>query len=67
MPLIANNVYFSSQTSMLELLKEKNPDGRYWLKLDGTDIKVALQESKQRVWNGDSELGGPSVASLKAE
>ena len=59
---------FVSQTSVLEHLQIKNPDGRYWIKIDGTDIKVALQESKQREWNGDSELGvQSSVSSLKEE
>ncbi len=38
------------------MLKESNPDGRFWLKLDGTDIKAALQESVRGEWNGDPDL-----------
>lgn len=30
---------------------------RVWLKLDACDIKVALQESKDKKWNGDANLG----------
>ena len=32
-------------------LKKANPDGRFWLKLDATDLKEALMESVSGVWN----------------
>ena len=40
-----------------EELKEANPSGRFWLKLDATDLKDALIESMKSVWNGDVDLG----------
>lgn len=41
--------------------------GRYWIKVDGTDIKPALQESKKGEWNGDIDLGDGHVQALRAE
>lgn len=41
--------------------------GRYWIKVDGTDIKPALQESKKGEWNGDIDLGDGHVQALCAE
>ena len=32
----------SIQVKALEQLKKANPDGNFWIKLDGTDIKVKL-------------------------
>lgn len=37
------------QTAALDALKSANPDGRFWIKLDATDVKVALMESGRRV------------------
>ena len=33
-----------------------NPSGRWWLKLDKTDIKKGLLESLRGIWNGDADL-----------
>ena len=49
-------LYFHPQTEALRELKRCNPDGRYWIKADGTDVKPALQESLRREWNGDVDL-----------
>ena len=38
------------------LLKTINPNGRWWIKLDATDIKAALLESMEGEWNGDQNL-----------
>lgn len=37
------------QEAALDGLKTANPDGRYWLKLDGTDVKECLMESVKGV------------------
>ena len=46
-------------------LKEVNPDGRFWLKLDATDLKVGLMESVSGVWNGDVDLGDGELQELR--
>ena len=48
-------------------LKEANPSGRFWLKLDATDIKEALMESMKGVWNGDVDLGDGKLQELRVE
>lgn len=48
-------------------LKAANPDGRFWLKLDGTDVKECLQESVKKVWNGDVDLGDGKLQRLRSE
>ena len=46
-----------SQVAAVNQLKTANPDGRFWLKLDATELKEALMESFSGVWNGDVDLG----------
>ena len=46
-------------------LQEANPNGRFWLKLDATDIKEALMESMRGVWNGDVDLGDGKLQELR--
>ena len=46
-------------------LKKANPDGRFWLKLDATDLKGALMESVSGVWNGDVDLGDGKLQELR--
>lgn len=48
-------------------LKAANPDGRFWLKLDGTDVKECLQESVKKVWNGDVDLSDGKLQLLRSE
>lgn len=50
-----------------EELKEVNPDGRYWLKLDATDVKEALMKSMKGVWNGDEDLGDGKLQELRRQ
>ena len=40
----------------LDELKRANPDGRFWLKLDGTGVKTGIQEFVKGKWNGDLDL-----------
>ena len=51
----------------MERLKKAQPNGRYWIKADGTDIKPALQESLSGVWNGDANLLDGKLESLRAD
>lgn len=46
-------------------LKEANPKGRFWLKLDATDLKEAIMESVKGVWNGDVDLGDGKLQELR--
>lgn len=46
-------------------LKEANPNGRFWLKLDATDLKEAIMESVKGVWNGDVDLGDGKLQELR--
>ena len=48
-------------------MKTANPDGRFWLKLDATDLKEALMESLTGVWNGDVDLGDGKLEELRRE
>ena len=48
-------------------LKSANPDGRFWIKLDGTDVKPALLESMRKEWNGDVDLGNGELQALRCE
>ena len=51
----------------MEKLKEATPDGRFWIKLDATDIKAALQESVDGKWNGDPDIQDGRLETLRAE
>ncbi|XP_072039679.1 uncharacterized protein [Amphiura filiformis] len=55
------------QVASMQRLKEAIPDGRFWIKLDGTDIKKALQESVEGVWNGDADLQNGKLQVLRTE
>lgn len=47
--------------------KEANPSGRFWIKLDATDLKEALMESMKGVWNGDEDIGDGKLQTLRRE
>ncbi|XP_072037947.1 uncharacterized protein [Amphiura filiformis] len=60
------------QVKILDKLEQIQPDGRFWLKLDGTDIKAALQETKPDPnklgeWNGDVDKRDEELKKLKEE
>ena len=46
-------------------LKKVNPERRFWLKLDATEVKEALMESMRGVWNGDVDLGDGKLKELR--
>ena len=48
-------------------MKSANSDGRFWIKLDGTDVKKALMESQRKEWNGDVDLGNGQLQAMRAE
>ena len=54
------------QIRPMDQLKEVNPDGRFWIKLDATDIKAEIFESLKGEWNGDSDLGNGELQRLRA-
>ena len=58
---------FPLQIEALKQLKESNPDGRFWIKVDAFDIKAALQESVKGVWNGDVDMGDGKLESLRVD
>ena len=64
-------VYFTQlcifQVAALDQLKLANPNGRFWIKIDGTDVKTALMESTRRVWNGDEDLGDGHLQSCRKQ
>ena len=55
------------QTDVLKVLKANNPNGKWWIKEDGCDLKECLQESKRGEWFGDVDLGDGKVEQLRSE
>lgn len=49
------------------MLKKAHPNGRFWLKVDACDLKVALQESVRAKWDGDVDLGDGKLQELRAD
>ena len=49
----------------LKKAKQAIPDGRWYIKVDATDIKLGLRESMQGKWSGDVDLGNKELQSLK--
>ena len=45
-------------------MKESHPKGRFWIKVDASDLKSALQESTRGIWNGDVDMLDRRVAAL---
>lgn len=48
----------------LKKAKEANPQGRWWIKADGCDIRKGLRESVRGTWAGDEDLGDGSLQIL---
>lgn len=48
-------------------MKDANPNGRFWIKIDGTDVKAALLESMRKEWNGDIDLGTGKLLALRRQ
>lgn len=51
----------------MDQLKSANPNGRFWIKIDGTDVKTGLMESMKKVWNGDEDLGNGELGNIRKE
>ena len=49
-------LYTFPQEKTLDQLQASNPKGRFWFKIDGTDVKDCLLESGKGEWNGDIDL-----------
>ena len=47
-------------------LKSLIPAGRFWIKLDGMDIKAAIQQSMAGLWNGDRDLLDGRLQAIRA-
>ena len=41
----------------MDFFHQTHPNGRWWLKADGTDIQQRLRESMRNKWSGDVDLG----------
>jgi hypothetical protein len=52
---------------VLHQLKRSSPDGIWWIKEDGCDLKECLQESKRKEWHGDIDIGDRTLKELKME
>ena len=49
------------------MLKKAHFNGRFWLKVDACDLKVALQESVRAKWDGDVDLGDRKLQEMRAD
>ena len=58
---------FAFQIEAVKELVKCNPNGRFWIKADGTDVKAALQESLQREWNGEVDLLDGKLQDIRRE
>jgi hypothetical protein len=45
-------------------VKEKTPNGRWWIKADACDVRSGLMESMRQNWLGDCDLGDGKVQAL---
>ena len=48
----------------LKHAKKSSPDGRWWIKADGCDVRKGLRESIRGTWSGDEDLGDGSLQAL---
>ncbi|VDI34886.1 Hypothetical predicted protein [Mytilus galloprovincialis] len=55
------------QTPAVKSVTESNPNGRFWLKLHGTDVKESLQHSVKDIWNRDVDLNDWQLEVLRTE
>jgi len=62
-----NSCNYFLKYEALKQLKEFNPKGRFWVKADAFDLKVALQESVKGLWNGDVDLGDGKLEELRRD
>lgn len=60
-------LHYVKQVEAIDHLKSVNPNGRFWIKLDGTDVKAGIMESKKEVWNGDVDYDDGKLKELRDE
>lgn len=48
----------------LKKAQESNPQGRWWIKADGCDVRKGLRESMRGIWAGDEDLGDGSLQAM---
>ena len=60
-------MFASHHVTALQQSKTANPEGRFWVKVDGTDIKPAPLESTRIEWNGDVDLGNGNLFILRQQ
>jgi hypothetical protein len=58
---------FSWQMDVLHQLRNSNPDGNWWIKEDGCDLKECLQESKRKEWFGDIDVGDGKQQEMRTD
>jgi hypothetical protein len=51
----------------LKHLHTNYPNGRWWIKADGTDLQQGLRESVKNVWSGDADFGDGDLEKRHAE
>ena len=56
-----------TQVAAIDELKSGNCNGRFWIKLDGTDVKAGIMESQKKVWNGDVDYDDGKLKELRDE
>lgn len=52
------------QKEALKQAKKSIPEGRWWIKADGCDVRKGLRESMRGIWSGDEDLGDGSLRAL---
>ena len=51
----------------LKQAKRSIPEGRWWIKADGCDVRKGLWESMRSIWSGDKDLGDGTLQALYDE
>ena len=51
----------------LKHLHTNYPNGRWWIKADGTDLQEGLRESVKNLWSGDVDFGDGDLEKRHAE
>ena len=55
------------QSEVINMMRGVGQEKRYWLKCDGSDLKICLQETKEGKWFGDVNIKDEDLEKLKLE
>ncbi|CAH3163834.1 unnamed protein product [Porites lobata] len=55
------------EVAVLKKIKERNKNGRWWIKADACDLRKGLRESMRHEWAGDCDLGDGKLQTLYQE